>query len=690
MKIVRHLILVSTLLAFWAGLALPACGAWHDAAADYRKELKVEGEGAATVTATTTVFLDARFTGFVLTDAHGSNRTFSLLSRAGSSCSIHFDAKPGEILYLYFSTTATLPQAGLDHVSGLRHLAKSYDGRDVTSSAMFSELWKSAELQGGEFVDQVYSSFNPFGPNAKALHLYDGVLLVDKAGESQLCLASTDASFLSIDGREVVAWPGKHPAKDGLEGKVRGPAQLTPGAHRFTFMHANSGSDSYAIAAIVPPGEKRHFVIGSESFTRAVYAFVGPLTRKDSQKQADFIWDNHYMVNIADHCMHQVMFEAAPLKESPTATYDWDFGDGTRGSGIKAEHLYFVRGDQTVTLTVSLGAGQKTVSSQAVRVNPRYGQSENEDARAIALLGQAVRQEKEAGIQPQGYALISSGFFFFLQEEKADAFAERILAAADRIPEADLSAMMTQLALGVQQVDEHYELAEKCFRVILDKVKDPATRAFAALHFGGMLNLCLNRPSEAREILSAADRKALGDADQRLLDIYLADTVLVLDDYAIAQKRYAAIAKPAALITGNAMDRNAVFDYNSRYFRLQNLLTQHLYRESLSELDLLEWEIPEERLSPRMNLLKVQALAGNKQPRKAVVCLQRALLAEVDDTYKPRLRLELAKLYAGMNQFVQATRQVSLIRKESPWTQEEIDARKLLIEIDRKIEEATK
>ena len=104
---------------------------------------------------------------------------------------------------------------------------------------------------------------------------------------------------------------------------------------------------------------------------------------------------------------------------------------------------------------------------------------------------------------------------------------------------------------------------------------------------------------------------------------------------------------------------------------------------------MLEWELPEERASPRINLMKVQALVGNNQPRKAVVCLQRALLAEVDETYTPKLRLELAKLYLGMRQFIPAKHQISLIRKESPWTCEEIEARKLLDEIERKIGEVT-
>ena len=664
-----------------------ASGAWSDASGAFRKELKVEGEGGVPVTAATTVFLDDRFSGLVLTDGQGVQLPFGLLNRCGSRVSVHFEAKAGETLYLYPSAAATLPRPGFEHRSGLRHLVRGYDGREVTSSAQFAELWKMGEFQGGEFVDQVFAAFNPFGSNTNALHFYDGFLKIEKAGPTTFCVASTDASFLFIDDREVAAWPGKHPVRPGLNGSKRGTVTLQAGLHRFTYLHANSGNDSFAIAAIVLPNDKQHFVIGPEYFTHAAYAFVGPLTHKDGQRQADFIWENRYVVNIGEHALYDLTFEAAVPKDAPDATYAWDFGDGTCGSGSKTGHLYFACGDTPVTLTVTFGNGQKAVSRQTVRVTPRYGQSENDDARAMALLDRAVRQEKETGIQPQGYALISHGYFFFLKEAQAAAFAERALAAADRIPESDLYPLMNELALGIQQVDEQYELAERCFRVILSKVKDPKACASAALHFGGMLNLCLNRPQEAREILAAVRRQDLIDWEQRLLDIYLADTAMVLDGFATARNMYQAIPKPNAVVTGSGLDRNVMFDYNSRYFRLQNLLSQQLFSESLTDLDMLEWEIPEERASPRMNLLKVQALVGNKQPRKAVVCLQRALLADADETYTPALRLELAKLYVGMNQLAQAKHQISLIRKESPWTQEEIDARKLLEEIERKIGE---
>jgi len=684
------------LLALPLCTPLPTSAAWHLPEAEFRKELKVEGEGGEVVTAVTSVFLDDRISGFVLTDARGAPRPCGLLNRHGSMYSIHFNATPGESLYLYAGAMPP-PPPELEHVSGLRRQTRGYDGREVFSAAAFTELWNAAPYQGGAFVSQVYCAFNPFGPNANALHLYEGFLQIDTEGLTQFCLASTDASFLLINGHEVVAWPGRHPVKDGLGGAVRGALHLQPGRHRFKFLHANSSSESYAIAAMVVPGGDRHLVIAPQYFTGAAYAFVGPLRDRSGQAQAEFIWNNSYMVNIpahdwdpgyrlriAEQCLHQVKFEAVPLPEFPDAQFSWDFGDGCGGSGPNPEHLYFARGDYSVTLTVTLSNGQKLTGRQTVQIVPRYGQNENDDARALALLDQAVRQESTRGIAPAGYTCISHGYFFLLQERKAAGFAPRILAAQPAIADAAINTLMLQLAVALQEVDEQYELAEQCFRVILDQVNDSPARAFAALHYGGMLNLCLNRPAEARAVLSAIDRQALDAVQQRLLELYLADTVLVLDDHAAARKLYAAIARPEPLLRDGKLNRQAMFEYNSRYFRLRNLLSQELYRESLIELNQLEWDMPEERMAPRINLLKAQALIGNKQPRKAVVCLQRALLAEVDDVYRPQLRLELAKVYTELNQLAQARWQIALIRKESPWTPEEIAARKLLLSIESK------
>ena len=53
-------------------------------------------------------------------------------------------------------------------------------------------------------------------------------------------------------------------------------------------------------------------------------------------------------------------------------TYSWDFGDGGRGSGVTATHIYAAAGTCEVTLTVNDGSAEAT-SSGSVRVGPNLG-----------------------------------------------------------------------------------------------------------------------------------------------------------------------------------------------------------------------------------------------------------------------------------------------------------------------------
>ncbi len=54
---------------------------------------------------------------------------------------------------------------------------------------------------------------------------------------------------------------------------------------------------------------------------------------------------------------------------NPGATYTWNFGDGTTGTGPTTSHVYLTNGCHTVTLTVSFGAGCSTTDSIPCMVN---------------------------------------------------------------------------------------------------------------------------------------------------------------------------------------------------------------------------------------------------------------------------------------------------------------------------------
>jgi len=50
-------------------------------------------------------------------------------------------------------------------------------------------------------------------------------------------------------------------------------------------------------------------------------------------------------------------------------SYDWDFGDGTTGSGVLVEHIYSVVGDYTITLTVTDNGGLTGADTAIVSVS---------------------------------------------------------------------------------------------------------------------------------------------------------------------------------------------------------------------------------------------------------------------------------------------------------------------------------
>jgi len=61
-------------------------------------------------------------------------------------------------------------------------------------------------------------------------------------------------------------------------------------------------------------------------------------------------------------------FDASSSSAQPGASYSWNWGDGTSGTGKTAPHTYATGGDYPVTLTVTDGGGSSS-KSQTVTVN---------------------------------------------------------------------------------------------------------------------------------------------------------------------------------------------------------------------------------------------------------------------------------------------------------------------------------
>ena len=76
----------------------------------------------------------------------------------------------------------------------------------------------------------------------------------------------------------------------------------------------------------------------------------------------------------------------------PIVSYEWDFGDGTVGYGVKPTHVYNSSGDYTVTLTVTNSIGQQASDTTEVTVYESYtGVIADAGKSYIGVVGQPIQ-----------------------------------------------------------------------------------------------------------------------------------------------------------------------------------------------------------------------------------------------------------------------------------------------------------
>lgn len=83
----------------------------------------------------------------------------------------------------------------------------------VDSWKHFEDEWKRAnEIDGAGFVDSIEVGENPFGENTNFVSHFTGMLNTPEGAELYLYTMSSDASFVLVNGKYELGWPGVHAA----------------------------------------------------------------------------------------------------------------------------------------------------------------------------------------------------------------------------------------------------------------------------------------------------------------------------------------------------------------------------------------------------------------------------------------------------------------------------------------------
>ncbi|MDP6504051.1 MAG: PKD domain-containing protein, partial [Planctomycetota bacterium] len=357
---------------------------------------------------------------------------------------------------------------------------------------------------GATTVPIVRRKDNPFNQHdGRFISLFSGTLHIPKAGTHYLLTRSNDASFVFIDGKKVVEFPGTrgraNPRNDeylssrfrldalpGLAKRYRSleAVQLTAGNHTFKYVHVQAGGSTVAWFGLLPPGS-RQFVVPGGPYFFSEFLPTTPgmfsVRNKPFAISASSIRHSHQV--IATMQFTRTFFSCAlthrPDPGKRNLKILWDFGDGRTAEGTVRSHIYFKTGRFPVTVKVTDGRGNLDAfafDALAKQYPPNWTPVLTSERMLIDLVGENF--ERLDRIDPFVFASCwQLAAYTSTWKERSDYFGRLARAYAKWYP-SDPAACLSELfqsavnaAIRSEQPEAAMALSEEAIRALTGRTR---------------------------------------------------------------------------------------------------------------------------------------------------------------------------------------------------------------------------
>lgn len=273
-----------------------------------------------------------------------------LWQRQGEYLEVVFDASSDAKRYiLYMSEQDIGRNIKWEPNSGVVMEVRRGSNRHIYNLKKFDDLWdKAGEVLSRRLVNNVFHGTVPYVPAKNILVKYRGWLDIKKAGEYQIATMSDDSSFVSVEGRMVVAWPGPHSVWGGRYGEHKGKVNLKKGRHLFEYRNAFVSGRFCVSAAWQKPGSKGVLPIAAKDFGKISRFRWTRAQAKDPKKHPMMLlWQRRDSVIVKESTgegLVEMKFSIYKLNQSKEfqllqkgAKLQWRFNGGFERVGNTAE-----------------------------------------------------------------------------------------------------------------------------------------------------------------------------------------------------------------------------------------------------------------------------------------------------------------------------------------------------------------
>ena len=595
----------------------------------------------------------------------------------GSTCRLAFKVvPPAGDYYVYYGPKAAVrkppqwkPEAGL--ILQTRRL-NSGDFND------YKQFMKVIDNSGPPFgtgiVSRVFHGHNPFGMSDTYVSVYEGFLWIEKGGAYTFATTSDDASVMRVDGKIVATKYGRGGAPRNVRFMGK-PVQLLPGRHAFEYYHIEGGGEQAAVAAWKPPGGNWG-VIPPEAFGPVIDAQPARYEVQGQAVAPDIRPINFGEVIFRGKQMTRFSFKNATLDpEIFQFRPRWDFGDGALSETVNPEHVYFEFGEYDVTLTLSR-AGKSYTAQHRIIVDEGW---QRQTIHNPDNLRQYYRIIKGYQFERMKVSDIDRAMDVFEEIGAHDEIVRVSGVVVARADEADDPTYLRHCLLHAQALCSEKERRDK--EPPEEYVDDGTKDEFAGVDFFATAVDVLAKAEDRLEKDEDKVKAALKKADvyfyyvrrldkareeyERILKVYrntesseTRAAQIRLGDY--FRKRGRTDAAREAYEKANEMQAFGR-PYTQEAVRrgaLEESVENYLIRGELDaarrELDIWEWEHPEEKLVGRCSLLRAEIALKEENPTEALTQLHDLVTGNKDSPLAPEALLRAARLNAELKDYRKA------------------------------------
>ena len=575
-------------------------------------------------------------------------------SARGEPTTVCFDSSSGaNRYYLYFGSIGLPRKTEWDPRAGVVLETREGNGKMIASLNDMTAAWTKAQpVLGRSMLNGIFDGVHRHGPTGNVLSHYQGWFDLTAPTTVELVTISTDASFVLVDGKKVVAWPSRHGFHEGRTGKYREAVELPAGTHRLEYYNAYSAPADAgegppllcSLGVKLPDKSWAMLTPDNEFLRRSVCAHVTAYeTLPDSvipsgqipppAPPAAWIWRVTEQ-SLPSPQQPEVGFFTVEFTCFPSTTgrkCRWSFGDGDTAEGLSVSAVFSGPGPHSIRLAVYDGSKLVTTTpAQEINIHPDWPRLVGGNSRPTLSASQRTALLTRDAASRSSADLVGclKGFLGFDDDAAVLKLAPALLTQIPTLSETHLPAIHAAAQLLTGDGADNPEVVQQLLHALLERLTALSAAAQPALASRVRLTLAQSvlrtsdRLDDVRSLLKAIEVSTLPADERRQLDILQADLALATGEVDSARSQYLALSGSVAGIDARSgVRRTSTIDTINAFIERKD------FDAAAQALHEIEDQAPIEKLTPECALARVQLRWATGHPAEALLTARRLLPA---------------------------------------------------------------